>query len=364
MTPEQRLHWKIVHRQKEGVEADIDAIVDSVTLPPAGTKPGPTRHEDRCVHTLNNVLLPAMKEVGDKFGAGELILPFVLQSAEVMKKAVAHLEKYLESRRGHDQGQGRARHRVRRRARHRQEPGQDDPDQQRLHRLRSGQASPGERSSRKAVEVNADRDRAVSALLVSTSKQMPLIVNELHRRGLKFPVLIGGAAINRRFGRRILFTEDGAPYEPGVFYCKDAFEGLDTMEQLIDPKRKPCPARTNPRRSRYGNGTRRMRHQTPNVGPFNVRTCIARAAFLRLPSTWAARRQRHAAGNGAQASQHQRALSPFVGREEYPRRGMGQAAKRIRRPPREDDNAKRSRTAGSNPRLSMATSPAKRMATS
>ena len=53
---------------------------------------------------LNNVLLPAMKEVGDKFGAGELILPFVLQSAEVMKRAVARLEKYLEKVEGQTKG--------------------------------------------------------------------------------------------------------------------------------------------------------------------------------------------------------------------------------------------------------------------
>ena len=78
----------------------------------------------------------------------------------------------------------------------------------------------------------------LSALLVSTSKQMPLIVNELARRGLDTPVLIGGAAINRKFGRRILFLEDGgAPYPPGVFYCKDAFEGLAVMDQLSDPAR-------------------------------------------------------------------------------------------------------------------------------
>ncbi len=64
---------------------------------------------------------------------------------------------------------------------------------------------------------------------------MPLIVNELQRQGLDFPVLIGGAAINRRFGRRILFTEAGPAYEPGVFYCKDAFEGLATMDALTDP---------------------------------------------------------------------------------------------------------------------------------
>ena len=67
---------------------------------------------------------------------------------------------------------------------------------------------------------------------------MPLIINELHRRGLKFPVLVGGAAINRRFGRRILFTEDGNIHEPGVFYCKDAFEGLETMDQLIVPEKR------------------------------------------------------------------------------------------------------------------------------
>ena len=53
---------------------------------------------------LNTVLLPAMKEVGDKFGAGELILPFVLQSAEVMKKSVSHLEKFLERKEGVSKG--------------------------------------------------------------------------------------------------------------------------------------------------------------------------------------------------------------------------------------------------------------------
>ncbi len=57
---------------------------------------------------------------------------------------------------------------------------------------------------------------------------------------IRFPVLIGGAAINRRFGRRILQTESGDFYDPGVFYCKDAFEGLETMDQIIDPKRKPA----------------------------------------------------------------------------------------------------------------------------
>ena len=85
----ERLHYRIVYRKKEGVEADIDEAVA-------------TRGD--AVEVLNNMLLPAMKEVGDKFGAGELILPFVLQSAEVMKKAVEQLENYLEKQEGVTKG--------------------------------------------------------------------------------------------------------------------------------------------------------------------------------------------------------------------------------------------------------------------
>ncbi|MCX7756613.1 MAG: B12-binding domain-containing protein, partial [Anaerolineales bacterium] len=200
--------------------------------------PGMTRHE-AAVHILNTVLLPAMKEVGDKFGAGELILPFVLQSAEVMKKAVAHLENYLEKVEGvtkgtvvlatvygdvHDIGKNLVKTIL-------VNNGYTVID--------LGKQVPAETIISKAVEVDATAI-GLSALLVSTSKQMPLIVNELHRRGLKFPVLVGGAAINRRFGRRILQTESGDYYEPGVFYCKDAFEGLETMDILIDASRRPA----------------------------------------------------------------------------------------------------------------------------
>jgi 5-methyltetrahydrofolate--homocysteine methyltransferase len=191
------------------------------------------------VDILNNVLLPAMKEVGDKFGAGELILPFVLQSAEVMKKTVAHLENYLEKKEGvskgtvviatvygdvHDIGKNLVKTIL-------ANNGYDVID--------LGKQVPAETIISKAVEVNATAI-GLSALLVSTSKQMPLIVNELHRRNLSYPVLIGGAAINRRFGRRILQTESGNFYEPGVFYCKDAFEGLETMDTLINDEKRPA----------------------------------------------------------------------------------------------------------------------------
>lgn len=223
MSPEQRLHWSIVHRHKEGIEADIDRLVEAGN---AGT-----RHE-AAVRTLNTVLLPAMKEVGDKFGAGELILPFVLQSAEVMKKAVGHLEQYLERKEGlskglvvlatvygdvHDIGKNLVKTIL-------SNNGYDVID--------LGKQVPAETIITRAAEEGATAI-GLSALLVSTSRQMPLIVNELHRRKMQIPVLVGGAAINRRFGRRILFTEEGPAYGAGVFYCKDAFEGLETMDQLI-----------------------------------------------------------------------------------------------------------------------------------
>jgi 5-methyltetrahydrofolate--homocysteine methyltransferase len=89
----------------------------------------------------------------------------------------------------------------------------------------------------KALEVGADAI-GLSALLVSTSKQMPLCVQELDRRGIDIPVLIGGAAINRRFGRRTMFVDGDRAYESGVFYCKDAFEGLETMDRLQDEDKR------------------------------------------------------------------------------------------------------------------------------
>ncbi|MFL5572665.1 MAG: methionine synthase [Gemmatimonadaceae bacterium] len=221
MTAEQKIHWMILHRKKEGIEDQLDA---------AGVRENPVR-------VLNDVLLPAMKEVGDKFGAGELILPFVLQSAEVMKKAVKHLEQFLEKAEGYTKGKvvlatvyGDV----------------HDIGKSLVNTILSnngytvfdlGKQVPVNTILDKAVEVGADAI-GLSALLVSTSKQMPLCVQELDKRGMQIPVLIGGAAINRRFGRRALFVEGERAYDSGVFYCKDAFEGLETMDVLQDPDKR------------------------------------------------------------------------------------------------------------------------------
>ncbi|HET7177416.1 MAG TPA: methionine synthase [Solirubrobacterales bacterium] len=220
MEPEEALHWHVLRRRKDGVEEWIDRSVEKIGAVP----------------TLNEVLLPAMKEVGDKFGAGQLILPFVLQSAEVMKRAVARLENYLERIEGHSKGKvviatvfGDV----------------HDIGKSLVNTILTnngytvidlGKQVPVETIIEAAVENEADAI-GLSALLVSTSKQMPICVQELHQRGLEFPVLIGGAAINRDFGRRALYPhgqDSDEVYEPGVFYCKDAFQGLDTMDALVD----------------------------------------------------------------------------------------------------------------------------------
>ncbi len=205
--------------KKEGIEALLEEALQ----------------KQDAVGVLNNVLLPAMKDVGDKFGAGELILPFVLQSAEVMKRSVAHLEQYFEKKEGYTKGRvvlatvfGDV----------------HDIGKSLVNTILSnngyttydlGKQVPLNVILDKAVEVGATAI-GLSALLVSTSKQMPLCVQELHKRGLDFPVLVGGAAINRPFGYRIGFVGDDPDqrYAPGVYYCRDAFEGLDTMELLTD----------------------------------------------------------------------------------------------------------------------------------
>ncbi|CAA9510132.1 MAG: 5-methyltetrahydrofolate--homocysteine methyltransferase [uncultured Solirubrobacterales bacterium] len=220
MEPEDALHFRILRRKKDGVEGDIDRAVEKLGAVPV----------------LNDVLLPAMKEVGDKFGAGELILPFVLQSAEVMKRAVAQLENYLDRIEGYTKGTvvlatvfGDV----------------HDIGKSLVNTILSNNGYTVVDLGKQVpigtiVEAAKEHDATaigLSALLVSTSKQMPACVGELHEQGLEYPVLVGGAAINRNFGKRILYPggkESEDIYEPGVFYCKDAFEGLNVMDQLVE----------------------------------------------------------------------------------------------------------------------------------
>jgi 5-methyltetrahydrofolate--homocysteine methyltransferase len=276
MEPEEALHFHILRRKKEGVEDWIDASVEKIGAVP----------------TLNTVLLPAMKEVGDKFGAGELILPFVLQSAEVMKRAVAQLEQYLDKLEGYTKGTvviatvfGDV----------------HDIGKSLVNTILTnngytvvdlGKQVPISTILDAAVEHDATAI-GLSALLVSTSKQMPAAVQELHQRGLEFPVLIGGAAINRNFGLRILYpggTETDDLYEPGVFYCKDAFEGLAKMDQLIDAEsREALVTKTRADAQRLRDKPAAEPDDAPPVTDDTVRSGAATDTPVPVPPFWGAR---------------------------------------------------------------------------
>ena len=215
MTALERIHYQIVNRISENVEQSLEEILKSKSA----------------VETINNVLLPAMKEVGDKFGSGELILPFVLQSAEVMKKAVSYTEKFLDKNESaakgvvvlatvygdvHDIGKNLVKTIL-------SNNGYTVVD---LGKQVAVQTIVESAKKHKAIAVG------LSALLVSTSKQMGICIEEMARQNLNFPVVVGGAAINRKYSYQISFP-DNAYYEPGVFYAKDAFEGLTIINTLI-----------------------------------------------------------------------------------------------------------------------------------
>jgi 5-methyltetrahydrofolate--homocysteine methyltransferase len=95
-----------------------------------------------------------------------------------------------------------------------------------------GKQVPADVIVERAVELRADAI-GLSALLVATSRQMQRVVEELQRRGLSIPVLVGGAAINEKFARRIALPEGGELYRGGVYYCKDAFEALQVLKHIV-----------------------------------------------------------------------------------------------------------------------------------
>ncbi len=234
-----RAHFRIVNRLKDGIQNDVvSAIAEKLgnnenicdlegTLSLNLSK---NITHDSAIKTLNEDLLPAMKEVGDKFGSGELILPFVLKSAECMKAAVGELEKYLVKEEGtskgvlvlgtvygdvHDIGKNLVKTIF-------QNNGYT------VHDL--GKQVPLQKFLEKIDEIKPDAV-GLSALLVSTSKQMKFFVEHARKNNMTVPLLCGGAAINSNYINRIA-KEDGI-YEPGVFYCNTMFEGLKTMDALI-----------------------------------------------------------------------------------------------------------------------------------
>ena len=242
---DKRCYYRIVNRVKEGIEADVVGAIAGKLEKKLHVNVENIQKEDMlrqrpeltheaAVQTLNEVLLPAMKEVGDKFGAGELILPFVLKSAECMKSAVSELEKYLIKKQGvskgklvlctvygdvHDIGKNLVKTIFINNGYTVYDLGKQVPIQQIIDKIK---------------EVQADAV-GLSALLVSTSKQMQFFIEKARELDLKIPALCGGAAINSDYINRIAKGDE--VYKAGVFYCKTAFDGLNVMNKLRSPER-------------------------------------------------------------------------------------------------------------------------------
>jgi 5-methyltetrahydrofolate--homocysteine methyltransferase len=241
--PGKRANFRIVNRLKDGIQNDVVCAIaeklgkNEIIKDNDGVLSLDATQEithDGAIRTLNEDLLPAMKEVGDKFGAGELILPFVLKSAECMKAAVGELEKYLVKEEGtskgklvlgtvygdvHDIGKNLVKTIF-------QNNGYTVYD--------LGKQVPLQKFLEKIDEVNPDAI-GLSALLVSTSKQMKFFVEHARKNKMNVPILCGGAAINSNYINRIA-KEDGI-YDPGVFYCNTMFEGLKTMDILTSDEK-------------------------------------------------------------------------------------------------------------------------------
>ncbi len=215
---EQRLSQRIIDGDRNGLTDDLDEAMA------AGLAP---------LSIINDVLLSGMKVVGDLFATGEMQLPFVLQSAETMKAAVAHLEPHME--RTDDGGKGRIVLATVKGDVH--DIGKNLVDiiltnnGYEVHNL--GIKIGVEEMIRAATEVGADA-LGMSGLLVKSTLIMRDNLEELNRRGLAdLPVILGGAALTRSYVERDLREV----YEGRLFYGKDAFEGLAVMDRLGEIRR-------------------------------------------------------------------------------------------------------------------------------
>ncbi|HLI23749.1 MAG TPA: methionine synthase, partial [Acidimicrobiales bacterium] len=215
---ERRLEQRIVDGDRDGLEADLDEALAGGWA---------------ALDVVNGPLLGGMKTVGDLFGAGQMQLPFVLQSAETMKAAVAWLEPHME--RADTGGKGRIVLATVKGDVH--DIGKNLVD---IILTNNGYEvfNLGIKVSladmlAKADEVGADAI-GMSGLLVKSTLIMRDNLLEMNERGAhRIPVLLGGAALTRTYVERDL----RASYQGRLFYGKDAFEGLHTMDRLMELKR-------------------------------------------------------------------------------------------------------------------------------
>jgi len=217
-TIEEILKNRILDGNTEGMEADLEEA----------------RKKYLPLDIINRILLTGMKTVGELFGSGKMQLPFVLQSAEVMKKAVAYLEPFLEKKEGQERGRivlATVKGDV-------HDIGKNLVDiiltNNGYKVFNIGIKQPVEAIVKAAVENHADAI-GLSGLLVKSTLIMKEDLEEMNRRGVKLPVICGGAALTERYVREDL----SHTYKGKVHYGRDAFSALRIMEEI---KKGTAPA--------------------------------------------------------------------------------------------------------------------------
>lgn len=223
----ERIERHILDGAASGLEADMDEALGSHSA----------------LELINGVLLPAMRTVGERFGSGRTQLPFVLKSAEVMKKAVTWLEPYLDRTAETDRGTlvlATVRGDV-------HDIGKNLVDiivsNNGYRVINLGIKQPIADIITAAEQVGADAI-GLSGLLVKSTQVMKENLEELNDRGLatKYPVLLGGAALTRDF----VESDLSAIYHGQVRYAADAFDGLALMDEVMAAKSQSDPTSVVP----------------------------------------------------------------------------------------------------------------------
>ncbi|MEU6094654.1 methionine synthase [Streptomyces sp. NPDC047079] len=265
---EERLKRRIIDGEKNGLEADLDEALTTRTA----------------LDIVNETLLDGMKVVGELFGSGQMQLPFVLQSAEVMKSAVAYLEPHMEK--SDAEGKGTIVLATVRGDVH-------DIGKNLVDIILSNNGynvvNLGIKQPVSAILEAAEEHRAdvigMSGLLVKSTVIMKENLEELNQRGLAaaYPVILGGAALTRAYVEQDLHEL----YEGEVRYARDAFEGLRLMDALIGVKRGVPGARLPELRQRRVRAATAEIEERPEEG--HVRSDVATDNPVPAPPFWGTR---------------------------------------------------------------------------
>jgi 5-methyltetrahydrofolate--homocysteine methyltransferase len=265
---EERLQRRIIDGEKNGLEADLDAAME----------------ERPALDIVNDTLLAGMKVVGELFGSGQMQLPFVLQSAEVMKSAVAYLEPHMEKS-DDSGGKGTIVLATVRGDVH-------DIGKNLVDIILSNNGynvvNLGIKQPVSAILDAAQEHRAdvigMSGLLVKSTVIMKENLEELNQRGLSavYPVILGGAALTRAYVEQDLHEI----YAGEVRYARDAFEGLRLMDALIGIKRG-VPGAKLPELKARRVPHRPQEEPEPDLG--DVRSDVATDNPVPTPPFWGTR---------------------------------------------------------------------------